>query len=86
MDQLAATVRLMFNPTMRVNTKFDKVSQVFLDSESDNSTITLADREDRIVKRSFTLRLETYIPNPRFKVTSTGEIEQLGVDVGLDGC
>tara|TARA_R110000765_G_scaffold390043_1_gene482663 strand:- start:151 stop:864 length:714 start_codon:yes stop_codon:yes gene_type:complete len=86
MDQLAATVRLMFNPSMVVITEFDNTSQVFLDGESDNSTINLADREDRIVKRSFTLRLETYIPNPRFKVTSTGEIQRFGVGVDFADC
>jgi hypothetical protein len=86
MDQLAATIRLLFNPTMSVNTKFNKVSQIFLVSESDNSTINLADREDRIIKRSFVLSLETYIPNPRFKVTSTGEIQSLGVGVDIADC
>jgi preprotein translocase subunit SecA len=86
MDQLAAQVRLMFNPTMVLDTPSNSTSQIFLDSESDNFTMNLADREDRIVKRSFNLRLETYIPNPKFLVTSTGEIQSLETEVEIGDC
>lgn len=80
MDQLAEQIRLLFNPALTVKTPYDNQSRIFLDSESDNSTLFLADREDRIIKRSFSLRLETYIQNPRFKVTSTGKIERMEIE------
>ena len=48
--------------------------------------MNLADREDRIVKRSFTLVLETYIPNPGFLVTSTGEVLSMETEVEVEDC
>jgi len=83
LDQLAQKIRLAFNPALTLNTKFSKDSQVFLNNETNNYSFSLADREDRVLRKSFTASVETYIKNPRFLVTSTGEIELVQLEVDL---
>lgn len=80
LDQLAQSVRLAFNPTLTLQTKFSKDSQVFLESETNNYAFTVADREDRLLRKTFTASVETYIRSPRFLITSTGEIEQVNIE------
>lgn len=81
LDQLAQKIRLYFNPALTLNTKFSKDSQVFLDSETNNYSFALADREDRILRKSFTVSVQTYVRSPRYLITSTGELETLNLDV-----
>ena len=80
MDQLAQTVRLLFNPSLTLHTNFSKDSQAFLDSEVNNYSFDLGDREDRVLRKSLTVSVETYIRSPKFKVTSTGEIETVHIE------
>jgi len=86
MDQLAEQVRLIFNPTLAVETPYALHTPAFIVNESDNSSMVLADREDRIVRRAFTIRVETYIKNPRFKITSTGEIQRFNIESPIVDC
>ena len=72
MDQLAQQIRLRFNPSIQLNTKFSKDSKAFLASETNNYSLQLGDREDRIIKKTFTAAVETYVRSPKYKVTSTG--------------
>ena len=86
MDQLAEQVRLMFNPNLAITTPYEKNTPTFLTAETDNSSMVLADREDRIVRKSFTIKVETYIKNPRFQVTSTGEVQRFNIDMPIVDC
>jgi hypothetical protein len=83
MDQIAEQIRLLFNPHLIVNTKYSNVSHAFLDMESDNSSVESSDRQDRILRRTFKVKLEAYIPNPKFLITSTGEIEEFNAETTL---
>jgi len=83
MDQLAQTVRLAFNPALTLHTNFSKDSQALLDSEVNNYSFALGDREDRILRKSLTISVETYIRSPKFKITSTGEIETVHVEADI---
>jgi len=73
----------MFNPTLSINTPLESGTPAFLERESDDSKVVLSDREDRIIKKSFNIRIETYIKSPRFLVTSTGKITVLNSDTGI---
>lgn len=80
MDQIVEQIRLLFNPSLIVETSNTTTASAFITQETDNSDFDLEDREDRIIRKTFTISLEGYIPNPKFLLTSTGEIEEFGVD------
>jgi ribosomal protein L28 len=77
LDQIVEQIRLLFNPHLVVKNSYTNVAQAYIDQEQDQSTVDTADRQERILRRSFTIKLEGYIPNPQFIITSTGEIEEL---------
>jgi len=83
MDQLAQQIRLKFNPSIQLHTNFTKDSQAFLASETNNYSFSLADREDRIIRKTLTVLVETYIKSPEYMVTSSGKIEELKYEVDL---
>jgi hypothetical protein len=83
LDQIVEQIRLLFNPHLVLKNSYTNVAQAFIEQESDTSTFDIDDKEDRIVRRTFTIKLEGYIPNPRFLVTSTGEIEELNADTTI---
>ena len=80
MDQLSQQIRLRFNPSIELNTKFSKDSKAFLVSETNNYSFSLGDREDRVIRKSFTTSIETYIRSPKYLITSTGQIEELNLE------
>ena len=76
-DQLSEQIRLLFNPSLVLASADSKDAGIaFINGEEDNSTITTGDREDRVIKKSFIVNVETYIPNPKFLITATGKIEE----------
>ena len=81
LDQLAAHIRLAFNPSITLNTNFSTDSQAFLVSEENNHTFSLADREDRIIRKKLTVSVQTYLKNPKYKITSTGKIEEFHLEI-----
>ena len=83
LDQILEQIRLLFNPHLIVKTKYTNSSQAYITQESDTSTFNVADKEDRIVRRTIQVTLEGYIPSPKFIVTSTGEIEELNTDIDI---
>ena len=83
LDQISQNIRTKFNPSLNVDTSFTSSLKVFLNDESSESNISVGDREDRLLRKSFSLQTEFYIPSPRFLVTSTGRIEKVVSDVWL---
>jgi len=83
MDQIVEQVRLLFNPSLVVETPFNTTALSFIETESDNSSFEVGDREERILRRSFSVKVEGYIPNPKFLVTSTGEIEEFNSETTI---
>ena len=83
LDQIVEQIRLMFNPHLVVKNSYTNVAQAYIDQESDNSTFETSDRQDRIIRRTFTVKLEGYIPNPKFLITSTGEIEEINAETTI---
>lgn len=80
MDQIIEQIRLLFNPHLIVENQYTNTAHAFIMQESDNSTLDLGDRQDRVLRRSFMVKLEGYIPNPKFLITSTGEIQELNAE------
>ena len=83
MDQLSQNIRVKFNPSLKIVTPFSDSLKVFLKDESSSSTLVDGDREDRLLRKSFSVEAELYIPSPRFKVTSTGKIEKIVSEIWL---
>ena len=78
--QILEQIRLKFNPEMQVPTEFSTLAKAYLDSEEDVGQVAVTDKEDRILKKTLSVVLRTYIPSPKFLVTSTGEIEEFKID------
>lgn len=83
LDQLTEQIYLLFNPTYELQTIFANNTKAILVEESNESTVEMADREDRALMRSFTIKVETYIPTPKFIFSSTGKIERFYHDIKL---
>ena len=80
LDQIIEQIRLLFNPHLVIKNPYTNSAIAFLDQETDGSTLEADDRQDRILRRTFSIKLEGYIPNPKFLITSTGEIEEFNAD------
>lgn len=80
LDQILEQIRLKFNPEMEVPTGFSTISKAYLDSEEAVGTATARDKEDRVIQKTLNIILRTYVPNPKFLVTSTGQIEEIKVE------
>jgi len=76
MDQILEQIRLMFNPELRIETSVAQNTKAFMSAETDNSDVATGDKEDRVLKRGVTIEVQTYLPNPKFLITSTGKIEE----------
>ena len=81
MDQILEQVRLKFNPEMNVPTEYSTLAKAFLESEEAVGSMTANDKDDRVIKKTLNIILRTYIPSPKFLVTSTGEIEEFKIEV-----
>tara|TARA_R110001583_G_scaffold11265_1_gene51265 strand:+ start:3282 stop:4040 length:759 start_codon:yes stop_codon:yes gene_type:complete len=77
LDQVSQNIRMKFNPSLAVSTEFTSSLKVYLQDETSNVTIQTGDREDRILRKSFSTQVEFFIPSPKFLVTSTGRIEKI---------
>jgi hypothetical protein len=80
LDQIVEQIRLLFNPHLVIENPYTNVVQSYIQNEMDRSSVDVADRQERILRRSFDITVEGYIPNPKFLITSTGEIEEFNVD------
>ena len=81
MDQILEQVRLKFNPEMNVPTERSTLAKAFLETEDAIGSMTANDKDDRIIKKTMNIVLRTYIPSPKFLVTSTGEIEEFKIQI-----
>jgi len=79
MDQILEQIRLKFNPEMDVPTTYSTLAKASVDSEEAVGSMSAKDKEDRIIKKTLNVTLKTYIPSPKFTITSTGEIEELNL-------
>ena len=83
LDQLSEQIHLKFHPAITVVTSFNKDTKGFLVAETDQSSVDLGDKEDRILRRSYSIKIQTYIPSPSFLLTSTGKMEKFNTQAEL---
>ena len=79
LDQILEQIRVGFTPNINVPTKYTTLSNAFIESEEDFSDIALDDKQERLIKKGINIIVETFIPSPKFLVTSTGEIETVNI-------
>lgn len=84
LDQIREYILTIFNPDLEIETKHNGKIKSFITGESDVEQAEAADKDDRILKKNFSISVETYIPNPRFLYTSTGKIESLNYEIELE--
>ena len=72
-----------FRPQLRVGTDFNTNAPAFITSISDNSTLTVPDREDRIIKKTVTFEVETWMPTRQYMIQSNGAIREMNYEVEL---
>ena len=83
LDQISEQMHLKFHPSVKVVTSYNNQSLGFLMQETDQSSVDLGDKEDRILRRSYSFKFQTYIPAPQFLITSTGKLESFNNEVEL---
>ena len=87
MNQLLEYVMNKFRPHLRVETDFMINACAFITAVGDNSMLTVGDREDRIIKKTITFNVETYMPTRQYMIQSNGEIREMhyvtSVDTGI---
>jgi len=83
LDQIVEQIRLLFNPHLVITNSYTNTAHAFIEDEADTSSFEVADRQDRVIRRTFTIKLECYIPNPKFLITSTGEIEEFNTETTI---
>jgi hypothetical protein len=80
MDQILEQVRIKFNPEMQVPTQQGTLTKSLIESEEDVGQIAVADKEDRVLKKTINIVVRTYVPNPKFLITSTGKVEKFKIE------
>jgi hypothetical protein len=83
MDQILEQIRLKFNPELVVPTTFSTVAKASLDTEEIIGGSTARDKEDRILQKTLNIVLRTYIPSPKFLITSTGMIQEIKSEIQI---
>jgi hypothetical protein len=79
MDQILEQIRLKFNPEMDIYTTYSTLAKASVDSEEAVGSMSAKDKEDRVIKKTLNVTLKTYIPSPKFLITSTGQIEEFKI-------
>jgi len=83
MNQLVEYVMSKFRPQLRVGTDFITNAPAFITMVSDNSTLAVPDREDRIIKKTVTFEVQTWMPTRQYMIQSNGAIREMRYDVEL---
>lgn len=71
LNQLTEKIEAKFNPSLEVSVSFNKKGKAFITDRQEATSVILGDKQDRVLKRSLVITIETYIPSERFLVTNT---------------
>lgn len=82
-NQLSEKFELMFNPSLKIPVDFDTHAQSFIADRQEATSVLVGDREDRVLKRSFTVSIESYVPSQKYLITNTGKIKALKQEVSI---
>tara|TARA_S200002703_G_C3789700_1_gene243697 strand:- start:750 stop:1427 length:678 start_codon:yes stop_codon:yes gene_type:complete len=84
MDMIRSSIFSLFSPDINVGTKFSSHNKAYINGETDAGSVTAADTGDRVLQKSISISLETYIPTPKFAFTNTGQIHEFNFPVEID--
>ena len=79
LDMLRSSILSLFSPDLNIRTNVSSYNKAFILSERDIGNSIASDAGDRILRKTVTISLQTYIPSPKFLFTNTGEIKEFGV-------
>jgi hypothetical protein len=85
MDMIKYSIFSLFNPDLEIRTSFSDITKAFLESDTNIGEPEALDTADRSLKRSLVIKVETYLPSPKFLFTNTGEITAFNAQVELFG-
>jgi hypothetical protein len=80
MNQLLEYTMQLFRPHLRVETDFMTNACAFITAVSDNSTLDVPDREDRVIRKTITFEVQTYMPTRQYQIQSNGDITDIKYD------
>ena len=83
LDMLRATIFSKFNPDIQLTTEQSNLNKVFLEGESDIGSVSVQDSQDRVLQKTIRVNLETYVENPKFAITNTGEISDFNFNTTI---
>lgn len=78
--ELSELVEFFFRPNLCLQTTQANNTKFFLDGSSDISETTVSDGDNRLLRKVYSIRCETYIYGKQFRITNTGEIEEFNVE------
>lgn len=79
MDMIRSSIFSLFSPDINIETQYSVHNKAFIVNEREMGTVNAGDAGDRVLQKTITVTLETYIPSPKFFFTNTGEIKEFGV-------
>lgn len=85
LDMLRSVIFSKFNPDLDIKTTNSSINKAFIESEREIGSFTTGDTTDRVLRKSITVALDTYVVNPKFTVTNTGEISEFVIDASVEG-
>jgi hypothetical protein len=74
LDTIRLSIFSLFNPDLTIRTKFSDLNRSFIESETDISDYQATDTADRTLKKTITIKVETYLPAPKFLYTNSGQL------------
>ena len=83
MGQIAEQIRLLFNPAREIPTKFNTQAKATIEGENDINETDAQDTSDRVLRKEILIEVQTYVPSPKFLITSSGKIESFNVEAEL---
>ena len=84
MNQLLEYVLQLFRPHLRVETNFMTNACAFITAISDNSTLAATDRQDRVIRKTVTFEVETYMPTRQYQIQSNGDITDMNYEFAIE--
>jgi hypothetical protein len=83
MNQLLESILNKFHPSLRVETDFMTNAMAFITAISDNSQVEAPDEQDRVIRKTITFNVETYLPSRKYQIQSNGDITAMNFDVSI---
>lgn len=83
LDQIRYGILSLFNPALNIKTNYSDFTKAFIKEENDIIDQKSEDTSDRLVQKTISITVETYLPSPKFLFTNTGEIQSFNFDVSL---